>query len=1257
MSETDDPLFAGAGEMAALMRARDWASTPLGPPERWPQSLRTVVRIVLTSRHAMWLGWGPDLIFFYNDAYRPTLGTKHPAALGTPTRLVWAEIWPAIEPRITRVLHHGEATWDEGLLLFLERSGYPEETYHTFSYSPVPGDDGASGGLLCVVTEETDRVIGERRRGVLRELAAELTAHAGDAGSSGPADVFAALARCLASHTHDLPFTLAYRLDSDGRRARLVTTTGINAEHPAADHLAPPEQDLAAASPWPLADLLGDGAPRIVELPGAHEWPRGPWPQPARRALVLPIAQPGQARPVGVFIAGLNPHRTLDDAYHDFLRLLVDQLAASLANAQAYEAERRRAEALAELDRAKTQFFGNVSHEFRTPLTLMLGPLEGLVADPQLPPDVHEQLARVHRNGRRLLKLVNTMLDFSRIEAGRVHAEFAPHDLAELTADLASTFRSATDAAGLRLIIDCPPLAEPVHVDRDMWEKIVLNLLSNAFKYTLAGEIHVLLRREGPRVALDVRDTGLGIPAADLPHLFERFYRAESGRGRTHEGTGIGLALVQELVKLHGGDVSVTSEPGSGSTFTVRLPLGSDHLPAEQVRSDRPAHPDHAAAFLDEAHRWLPDESGAATTAPGSGAHAVTSGRGRIVLADDNADMRDYLRRLLAPRWDVEAVANGSAALHAVRRRAPDLVITDVMMPELDGFGLLAALRESPTTSDIPVLVLSARAGEDARLEGLQAGASDYLVKPFSARELAARVEALVLRNRLRVAAATEAERLASVFAQAPVGIAILRGPLHVFEIANPSYLELVGGRPVLGKPIRQALPEIADQGIHELLDTVYRTGEPFVGRSYPLTLRRPPHPAPIETFFDFVYQPLRDPAGQVEGIAVVCFDVGELARARRDADAANRAKDEFLAMLGHELRNPLAPILTALQLMRLKAPPGVDKERAIIERQVKHLVGLVDDLLDVSRITGGKIELRRERVELARVVARAIEMASPLLEQQRHDLQVAVPRQGLALDADPGRLAQVVSNLLTNAAKYTRSGGRITVEGATEDDTVLLRVRDTGIGIDPAVLPHIFKPFTQERQAIDRSQGGLGLGLAIVRSLVDLHGGSVSAHSEGRGLGAEFIVRLPRAGIHALTAAPRERRPPGAAVPASDALRILVVDDNEDAATSLAEALDRCGYTVRVAHDGPGALAIADAFTPDVAVLDLGLPVMDGYELAQRIADHPHPARIRLIAVTGYGQDHDRARSLAAGFHAHLVKPVDLDHLRATIATLRRET
>jgi len=766
----------GGGALARLVDEFDWATTPLGVIEQWPQSLKTVVRTMLTSRFAMWMSWGPELTFLYNDAYaKMTLGQKHPWALGKPSQKVWEEIWDDIGPRIRKVLDTGEATWDEALMLFLERSGYREETYHTFSYSPLVGDDGKATGHLCVVTEETDRVIGERRLKTLRNLATELSQVITEE------DVVSSIARSLSENELDLPFTLTYLVSESGKHARLACYTGITAGHRG----APETIELADRNQaWPIGEIVGGKDSLVIDdLPERFDSvPSGAWDRPPTRALLLPITSPAPGSPAGVLIAALNPYRPLDVNYAGFLNLLAGQIAASIANARAYQAEKKRAEALAEIDRAKTAFFSNVSHEFRTPLTLMLAPLEDMLAESDgLAPHHQERLGIAHRNSLRLLKLVNTLLDFSRIEAGRFQASYEPTDLPQLTVELASVFRSAVERAGLRLVVNCPSLDEPVYVDRELWEKIVFNLLSNAFKFTFDGEIEISTRKIDDGVELAVRDTGIGIPEDDLPHLFERFYRVKDARGRTFEGSGIGLALVQELAKQHGGTVRVESDVGRGSTFTVTLPMGKEHLPAGRIGAHRTLASTalRGETYVEEAVHWLPQvqqQFPSVSTLVPSGVLNLQTGedRPRILLADDNSDMREYVRKLLSSSCDVQAVGDGEAALESIREHPPDLILSDVMMPKLDGFGLLKEVRCNERSAGVPVILISARAGEESRVEGLSAGADDYLTKPFSARELLARVksqlamakvrrQAAQLERELREQAEAEADGLAKM--------------------------------------------------------------------------------------------------------------------------------------------------------------------------------------------------------------------------------------------------------------------------------------------------------------------------------------------------------------------------------------------------------------------------------------------------------------------------------------------------------------
>jgi PAS domain S-box-containing protein len=411
------------------------------------------------------------------------------------------------------------------------------------------------------------------------------------------------------------------------------------------------------------------------------------------------------------------------------------------------------------------------------------------------------------------------------------------------------------------------------------------------------------------------------------------------------------------------------------------------------------------------------------------------------------------------------------------------------------------------------------------------------------------------------------------------------------------------------------------------------------------------------ETAIDDSAAPIRSEDGTLQGVVLVFRDVGAARSAQLKQDAlvqeavrANRAKDEFLAMLGHELRNPLAPMLTALELMRSRAPDTFAHERAIIDRQLSSMVRLVDDLLDVSRITEGRIELHKTPVDVGEAVEEAIEVARPLFAQRGHALSVHCARD-LCVLADPARLKQVISNLLTNAAKYTEPRGHVDVRAEQQDGRVLISVRDDGVGIAPEVLPRVFDVFVQGPQAMDRALGGLGLGLSIVRSLVQLHGGEVSAHSDGPGKGALFVVSLPALEPGAAPHAGKSvEHDPGRS---EHTMRILLVDDNDDALELLSALLPEMGYETHTADNAHDALELAAKVNPELGLIDIGLPDIDGYELARRLHALPGLAGVPLIALTGYGQSSDRARAMQTGFAAHLVKPVSTQQIRATIAEL----
>lgn len=887
MKKVPDFLFGG-GEMGERIRNFDWTKTPLGAPEQWDQSLKTCVRIMLTSSQPIWIGWGKQLIKLYNDPYKAIVGGKHPQALGQPASVVWKDIWKDIEPMLKKVMEKDEGTYVESQLLIMERYGYPEETYYTFSYSPVPGDNGGTAGMICYNTASTERIITERSLQTLQELGRLAKKNTLD-------EVYTAAVNALEKNNKDFPCAVIYKIDEETNTANAFAFAGINKDHP---ELA---KNIDLNNPGPLGKNLSKAVTEntMVTSETARRWknlPKGAWQVMAKNFVHVPVSGANKKFPLAVLSAALNPYRKFDDAYKNFVQLVADQISLEVNNVLALEEERKRARALAEIDKAKTLFFTNISHEFRTPLTLMLGPIEEALNDVNTAPATMKRMDVAHRNAIRLLKLVNALLDFSRIESGRQQAQFSLTDIVSFTKNLVSNFRSATEKTGLKLVVKANNKIPAVYLDKDMWEKIVFNLLSNAFKYTLKGSITVEITSQNNNAILKVKDTGVGIPENELPRMFERFHRVQNITGRSFEGTGIGLSLTKELVQLNRGIISVESKQGVGSIFTVTIPFGKEGIDASQIKDDDCAVEGVISeVYIEEANVLLENTSSKTETKD----HLKNGKQVQplIMIVDDNIDMRKHIETLLSERFNVVAAVNGEDALEKLKQNQPELILSDVMMPVMDGIQLLKAIKENKATEHIPVILLTARAGEESKIEGWETGADDYLVKPFSSKELIARISAQISITKKRRAVE---QHMRDLFMQAPTAILILSGPDFIYEMVNEAALSVTNKllqknftrQDIIGKTAEEIMPEAKQQGLINLLKKVYETGEPFVANEYPLVRHR--DGKTVETYSKFAYVPLRDENGNITGIMVIGDDITPLVIARKKIE---ESEERFRSM------------------------------------------------------------------------------------------------------------------------------------------------------------------------------------------------------------------------------------------------------------------------------------------------------------------------------------------------------------------------
>ena len=863
-------FLSGGGEMGERIRNFDWSKTSIGEPSNWEQGLKTCIRIILTSPQPMFIWWGKDLVNIYNDAYRFVLGEKHPHALGVSGKRVWKEIWNEVGQLADIVFNNNEGTYNDALLLIMNRFGYDEETYFKFSYNPIPGDKGGTSGLFCACTEETKRLINERSLKTLQEL--DILAH-----EKTEEGIYRQAAKALSVNNKDFPFGVIYKIDETEKTAKPVSYFGILEDQttfPLSIDLKKPKEGVYNfCKTYQIKEIVvSENAGRRKNLP------KGAWQKNATHFIHIPVSIAGNENPIAILSAALNPYRQFDEEYAQFAQLISDKIALEISKIKSYEQERKRAEGLAELDKAKTAFFSNISHEFRTPLTLMLGTLEEALTEPGVIPKHLERLNVAHRNAMRLLKLVNTLLDFSLIESGRQKAFYELTDIAELTRNLASNFRSTFKKAGLNFIVKTDDIIKPVYVDVQMWEKIVFNLLSNAFKYTLEGSITVDLFSEQNDVVLEIADTGIGIPEKELPRMFQRFHRAQNVTGRTYEGTGIGLSLIKEFVELHGGTISVISKEDKGSIFTVKIPFGKNHLPADQTFDT--AHVLEnviSEAYVGEAESLLEQDKSIINSNESATRDAT------ILVVDDNADMRQHIRSLLEKKYAVITAANGQEALQIINDNVPSVVLSDIMMPVMDGIQLLKEIKNNKDTAHLPVILLTARAGEESKLEGLQIGADDYLVKPFSSKELVSRIRAQIIINKRRDVAL---QNIYNLFDEVPFGVAVLKGESLVIEYVNKYILEIWQQKKgdVVKRPLFEVRPDFRES-LAFIHNEIYRTGKRFERREIPVEIMT--QGIKQIRYFDAIIDPMFDEEGKIVGQLATSIEVTDKVMARKTIEGS----------------------------------------------------------------------------------------------------------------------------------------------------------------------------------------------------------------------------------------------------------------------------------------------------------------------------------------------------------------------------------
>jgi len=1319
-------FLAGGGEMGERMRACDWSRTPLGAAREWPPALRAAVRIMLASRHAVSLWWGPTLVTLYNDACRALVGANHPSALGQPAPAAWREIWDDIGARVESAIRGADGGNQPSVPLLVERHGRVEEAHYALSFAAIPADDGTMGGVLCTFADVTQSVVWDRQMNVLRHV----SAHAN--GAQHVTEACARAIEALAGSGSDIPFAAVYFVDAAHGSAALAASAGVPGGHPA----FPGEIALDSDSPWRLQDA-------IIASPAAYArvalaegvfgaLPAGRWSMPPREAVVARLGCAPIDGRVGVLIAALNPFHRVSDDHRRFVELAAAQVAAAVANVQARREEARRLEAetlqsvareiASELDLRRVvqkvtdaatrltganfgAFFYNVKNEqgesyqiftlsgapreafekFGMPrATPVFKPTfdgEGVVRVDDIKRDPrygkvgpHHGMPKGHLPVRSYLAVpvrsrsgeVHGGLFFGHRDPG-VFDERAERNVLAIAAqaavaiDNANLFGRAREEIGQRTRVE-NELRESERGSRALVESLPAALYTTDAEGRIQHFNQAAADLWGRRPVLGV--DRFGGSAAIFTPAGESIARGESPLARTLRGQQVGDAVEIVTQRPDGALRHVLAHPRALRDEAGRIVGGLNMLVDITQRKAAEAElaftKDQLALqveTLTRLHQLALDLGGATdlanalqriveTSVETQGAHY-----GLVWVHDPTTDRLvvrashgfDAEGRMLF--HDVPAGPYGGSAGNAYATRKRWVIEDTETDPAFEPFRESARKVGFRSIHSTPIVTRS----------GALLGAISVhyrtprspLQREMQAADVCARHAADVIETYRNQEALRESERIYRAIGESidyGVWTCDAKGAA---TYQSESFLRLVG----------MSQGEVAGAGWKAIM---HPDDLPRVSAAWAEALR-------LGSQFDCEYRvrraqggwqpilgrgvPVRNERGAIEAWAGINLDIARLKQVETELRELDQRKNEFLATLAHELRNPLAPLRNGLEVLRLAGSDAatLDKARAMMERQLRQMVRLVDDLLDVSRVSRGKIELKREQIELASVLRNALETSQPLMAERRHDLVARIPDTPVLLNGDLTRLSQVFWNLLNNAAKYTEPGGEIVLDVALGRDDVTVTVRDTGIGIPPDMLSRVFDIFTQVERSLEKAQGGLGIGLSIAKRLVEMHGGTIRARSEGHGHGSEFIVRLPAR----IGARPRRESEEPAVAPSKVRHRILVADDNADSATTLSLMLEVLGNEVFVAHDGVEAVELARKHRPQAILLDIGMPRMNGYDACARIREQPWGREPLIVALTGWGQQEDKTRSKAAGFDRHLVKPVEPRTLEQMIDAL----